>query len=433
MTLGTLVSLGVLAAISAVVVVLIQRWRVAGVTTFLLVIAFVPIWVVVPTPFASPSVASWMAGLVAVALTFALPRGTFRWTFADLLASFLLVTAIGPALFGLIPISTALEILVIWCTAYVAGRMVLLHIDASLLYAIIAVIFGMVGFLALIEFFTGWHGLSSWGPANGAHVTWGPIQERGGSSRAEGAFGHSLALGGTLAMAAVLALQARLPKFVCLALIALMVGGVGVTLSRGPLACLGLGLVLALLFVREKRVRELRPAMAVMIIAGLVLLVPFVLGVFSKAGPEATVSAEYRGRLVSLLNVLEVVGRSAAIKVNPQGSTYINGFRSIDSQLLIFGLNFGWLMIGVVITLMIVLAIALVSGRGSAPGAAVVAQAPALLTVALITQYAVFFWFVLGMVMGAEQLRSRARPPGSDSASDGNSLATTDAGELEVR
>ena len=38
-----------------------------------------------------------------------------------------------------------------------------------------------------------------------------------------------------------------------------------------------------------------------------------------------------------------------------------------------------------------------------------VAQAPALVTVALITQYAVFFWFVLGLAVGAEQLRSHRR------------------------
>ena len=424
MSLVTLAVLGVLAVIAAGVVAFIRRWPLVGITTFLLVIAFVPVWVIVPTPFTSPYVASGIAGLVAVAL--ALRSVTFRWTFADLLATFLLITATGPVLFGLVPFSAALNVLIIWCTAYVVGRLVLLHVDASLLYALIAVIFGLVGFLALIEFFTGWHGLSGWGPTNGARVIWGTIQERAGLSRAEGAFGHSIALGSTLAMTAVLALQARLPKFARLALIALMVGGIGVTLSRGSLVCLGLGLALALLFVPEKRVRELRPAMSVMSIAALILLAPLVLGVFAEAGTEASGSAAYRGDLISLLNVVEVVGRSSAIQVTPQGTTYIGGFRSIDNQLLIFGLNFGWLMICVVITLMVVAAIGLVSGRASTPCAAMVAQAPALATVALITQYAVFFWFVLGLVMGAEQLRSQTRAPGSDLATGGDSLVATD-------
>ncbi len=366
-----------------------------------------------------------MAGLVAVAL--ALRTRTFRWTFADMLAAFLLITATGPVLFGLVPFSAALNVLIIWCTAYVVGRLVLLHVDASLLYALIAVIFGLVAFLALIEFFTGWHGLSSWGPTNGARVVWGTIQERAGRSRAEGAFGHSIALGCTLAIAAVLALQARLPKFARLALIALMVGGISVTLSRGPLACLVIGLALALLFVREKRVRELRPAMAVMSLAGAILLTPLVLGVLSEAGSEAVGSAAYRRDLLSLLNVVEVVGRSAAVQVTPQGSIDIGGFRSIDSQLLIFGLNFGWLMIGVVILLMCVGLFALASGRASTPCAAMVAQAPALATVALITQYAVFFWFVLGLAIGAEQLRSQARAAASDLATDRDSLVAAES------
>lgn len=406
MSLVTLAILGALAFASAAVVAFIRRWPVAGIVTLLLVIAFVPIWVMVPTPLVSPSLASGVAGLVAVGL--ALRSNAFRWTFADLLASFLVVTATGPVLVGLVPVSAALSVLVIWCTAYVVGRLVLLHVEASRLYAIIAVVFGLVGLLALVEFATGWHGLSSWGPSNGARVTWGTIQERAGLSRAEGAFGHSIALGSTLAMTAVLTLQARLPGFVRLGLIALMTGGVAVTLSRGSLVCLALGLLLALLFVTDRRVRELRPAVAVMSVAGLLFLAPVVLGVFSEAGTEATGSAEYRGDLLSLLDVVEIVGRSAAIQVTPQGNTYINGFRSIDNQLLVFGLNFGWLMIGVVIALMAVAAVALVSGRATLPCAAMVAQAPALISVALITQYAVFFWFVLGLSIGAEQLRSQA-------------------------
>ena len=425
MSLVTLVVLGLLAVIAAGVVAFIRRWPLIGITVFLLVIAFVPIWVIVPTPLISPSAASGVAGLVAVAL--ALRSSTVRWTFADLLAAFVLITATGPVVFGLVPRIALLNVLIIWCTAFVVGRLVLLHVDASLLYAIIAVVFGLVGFLALIEFVTGWHGLSAWGPTNAARVTWGTIQDRAGLGRAEGAFGHSIALGTTLAMSAVLTLQARLPKIARLVLIALMVGGIGVTLSRGALLCVGLGLALALLFVPDRRVRELRPAVAVMSAAGLILLAPLVLGVFSEAGTEASGSAAYRGDLFSLLNVVEVVGRSGAIQVTPQGNTYIGGFRSIDNQMLIFGLNFGWLMIGVVIALMLAAVIAIVSGRATTPCAAMVAQAPALVTVALITQYAVFFWFVLGLAIGAEQLRSEARAPDPDLATDADSLVASDS------
>jgi hypothetical protein len=424
MSLVTLAGLGILAVVVAGIVAIIWRWPLGGITTFLLVIAFVPIWVIVPTPFITPSAASGVAGLVAIAL--ALRSSTLlRWTFPDLLTVFLLVTATGPVLFGLVPVSSVLDVVTIWCTAYIVGRVVLLNVEADLLYAIIGVIFGLVGFLAMVEFFTGWHGLSSWGPYNGARVTWGSIQERAGLSRAEGAFGHAIALGSTLAMTSVLTLQARLPRFVRVVLIAFMVGGTGVTLSRGPLVCLGLGLVLALLFLHEKRVREVKPAVAVLSAAGLILVAPLILGVFSEAGAEARSSAEYRANLVSLLKVVETIGRSSAVQITPLDKTYIGGFSSIDNQMLIFGLNYGWLFIGLVVLLMLTAVFALVTGRGSTPCVAIVAQLPALVTVALITQYAVFFWFVLGLAIGAEQLRSQARAPGTHMAPEGDLQVAT--------
>lgn len=426
MSLVILAAVGALAVLTAAVVALFRRTPLIAVTCFLLVVAFVPIWVVVPTPVTSPSLASAVAGVVALAL--ALRARTLRWTFADLLIAFLLITATGPVLVGLVPFSAALNVLIIWCTAYVVGRLVLLHVEASRLYAVIAIIFGLVGLLALVEFVTGWHGLSSWGPTNGARVTWGSIQQRGGLGRAEGAFGHAIALGSTLAMTAVLAMQARLPKLVRVGLIALMVAGTGVTLSRGSLACVGLGLLLGLLFVREPRVRELRRAMAVLAVVGLAVLAPFILGVFEEAGAEASGSAAYRGDLLALLNVVEIVGRSAAIQVTAQGTTYVGGFRSIDNQVLIFGLNFGWLMIAMVVVLLCAATFALVSGRGTTPCAAIVAQVPALLTVALITQYAVFFWFVLGLVVGAEQLRSQRGSNDPDRPSRESDLVAVDNG-----
>ena len=403
----TLALLGVMGVIASGVVAFIRMRPLVGVGVFLLVVAFVPIWIDVPAVLLQPSAASATAGVVALALLLRSPG--FRWTLPDLFASFLLISTLGPFVFGLVPFSAVLSVLVIWCGAFVLGRFTLLVVEPELLYALIAVIFGIVGLLAVVEFITGWHGLSSWGPANGARATWGSIQDRAGLSRAEGAFGHSIALGSTLAMTAVLTLQARLPKLVRLGLIALMVAGIGVTLSRGALLCLGIGIALALLFVPERRVRELRVPIVAMTVLGAIVYAPVVLGVFSQAGTEASGSAAYRGDLISLLRVIEVVGRSAAIQVTPEGNTYIGGFKSIDNQMLIFGLNFGWLILIVVTVLLCVAGVALVSGRGSTPTAAIAAQTPALVTVALVTQYAVFFWFVFGLAVGAEQLRTQRR------------------------
>lgn len=403
---ATLATLGAAAVIGLGLVLLVRKTPRASVIAFLLVIAFVPIWIELPLGFIRPTLASGVAGLIAIGLLARRPPLT--WGLPDLLAVFLVVGATGPMVFGFLSVNTFLGVFVIWCTAFLAGRVALLVVDPGWLYAVIAVIFATVALLALIEFQTGWHALSSWGPHNGAWATWAPIQDRSGLSRAEGAFGHSIALGNSLAMAAVLTLDADLPKRLRLAFIALMVVGIGVTLSRGALVSLFVGLVLAVVCLRRSRVQQMRGGLAVGLVVAMVVGAPLVLGVFSGAGDEAATSAEYRGDLVSLVGSIELVGRSSAIQVSPTGTVSIGGFQSIDNQFLVFGLSYGWLTVGLVACLFVLGTLALLSGRGSAPTAALVAQVPALVTVALITQYAVFVWFVLGLACAADQLRRSA-------------------------
>jgi len=405
LSVATVALLGAGAVFGIVMLLLVRRYPSAALVCFLLVIAFVPIWVDVPTPFIRPTLASAVAGLIAVGL--ATRVRSIEFGLPDLLAAFLLVAAAGPMAFGFLSLNTFLGVLVIWCTAFLAGRVSLLVVEPGWLYAVIAIIFGVVAVLALVEFQTGWHGLSSWGPHNGAWATWSPIQERSGLSRAEGAFGHSIALGNTLAMAAVLTLDAALPRRLRLALIVVMVAAIGVTLSRGALVALFVGLILAVVLVRGTRVRRMRTGLAVGLVAALAIGAPLILDVFAGAGDEAASSAQYRGNLISLVGSIELVGRSSAIQVTPTGTVSIGGFQSIDNQFLIFGLSYGWLTLGLVIGLFVLGAIALLTGRGTVATAALVAQAPALLTVALITQYAVFVWFVFGIACAAEQRRRR--------------------------
>lgn len=399
--------LGGFAAIVLGIVLLVRRFPYPAAIGFLLVIAFVPIWVEVPLPFIRPSFASAVAGLLAIGL--ALRTSHIRLTLPDLLAGFLLISATVPMALGLLSLNSFLGVLVIWGTAFVVGRLILLHVDQGKLYATIAVIFGVVAVLAIVEFLTDWHGLASWGPANSSRATWAPIQIRSGLSRAEGAFGHSIALGTTLAMAAVLTLDAKLPRVTRLILIAVMIGAIGVTLSRGALICLFLGLVLALFFLPHPRVHELRVALAAVLVSAVVIGAPIVLGVFTGAGAEARDSAEYRGDLTNLTSSIEWIGRSPAFQSSADGTLYVGGFKSIDNQFLIFGLSFGWLTVAMVVCLLAFAAYAVLSGRGTPPTVAMLAQVPALLTVALITQYAVFFWFMFGLAAGAEQLRTRDR------------------------
>jgi hypothetical protein len=67
--------------------------------------------------------------------------------------------------------------------------------------------------------------------------------------------------------------------------------------------------------------------------------------------------------------------------------------------------------LGLVLVLLILAVGWCLLGRASAPTIAIVAQLPALSTVALITQYHVFFWFTLGLAVGAEAARLSTSMP----------------------
>ena len=88
-----------------------------------------------------------------------------------------------------------------------------------------------------------------------------------------------------------------------------------------------------------------------MALAGAAVLVPFLLGVLS-ASDEAEGSAAYRGSLLSLVPYFRLFGVSDALEISVTGRAYFAGFRSIDSQLVLFGLSYGWITLGFVVLLL---------------------------------------------------------------------------------
>lgn len=404
--LVTLLVAGLAALAGIAYIIVVRRSPRVGLIAFLVVIAFVPVWVEVHA-LVTVSMASAAAGGAALALlSRKLPE---RWTFPDLVMGFLFLFAVAPLALSRISLNAALVVIFVWGTAYILGRVTLLNVAREDLFAWTAAILAIVAGLAVIEFFTGWHGLSQWGPANSNRTVWGTIQERGGLARAEGAFGHSIALGATLAMGAVLAVEARFSIRTRLILIAIMLGGAAVTLSRLGIACAALGLALCALRPPSERAREMRPWLVGLLGVGAVALLPFILGVLTEAGSEAAGSAAYRGNLLDLLPFVDLLGTTSAAYTAPDGTKYIGGFRSIDSQLLIFGLAYGWLTLGCVLLLLVLAIVAVWNRRGGVAAIAIVAQVPALATVALITQYAVFFWFVSGLAVASSALINHSR------------------------
>lgn len=396
--LGALV-LAVAAGLAVVYVAVVRRIPGFGLVTFLLVVAFIPIWVEVRAVVIAVSLASAVAAGTALALL--LRKPPHRLTVVDLLMGSLFVLAVAPFALGRISLNAALVVVFVWAAAYLLGRVALLNVPKGSLYAWTALIFGVVALLAIVEFITGWHGLSQWGPVNGNRVVWGTIQERGGLARAEGAFGHSIALGATLAMGAVLAVEAKFRVAIRLLLISVMLGGVAVSLSRLGIVSAALGLLLCILFPPSQRAREMRRGLVLTLLVGALGVVPFIVQVLTEAGDEASRSAAYRGNLLDLLPFIDLFGTTSAAYTAPDGTKYVGAFRSIDSQLLLFGLTYGWLVLGCAVLMILIAVFAVLRRRGGVATIAIVAQIPALATVALITQYAVFFWFLAGIAVSS--------------------------------
>ena len=157
---------------------------------------------------------------------------------------------------------------------------------------------------------------------------------------------------------------------------------------------------------------------------------PLLEQVFTTAGSEATNSAAYRGGLLTTVDSMNWFGVASSYQRTPAGDVYFDGFKSIDSALIFAGLNLG-LAAMVVGVLALAGGILVVLTRRATPATiAVVAQIPALTSVALITQYASFFWFTVGMAATSQLLlhgrwhRRRAAEP---VRGDGEQTAT---GEL---
>ena len=400
-----LVLLGLLGAGGAgALYVLARRLPAAGVWAWLLVIALVPIWVEVRVGVPL-SAASAVGLLVVAALAF---RDQVIWRLPDLLVAFLFVVSMAPLLVGQLSLSSFVGVATVWMVAFAVGRLAPTEVEPGRICGIVAVVFTGVAVLAVVEFLTGWHGLASWGPANSSSATWQPIQSRGGLARSEGAFGHSIALGTSLAMALVLTVESRFRPGVRVLMIAVMLAGITTTLSRSALVCAALGLGGAIVFLRSPQARAVRGGLIALVVGGAVLVIPFLTRVLA-ASSEAGGSAAYRQDLLSLVPAMDLFGRSSAFQQSITGVSYFGGFRSIDSQLVLFGLSYGWFTLGLVLLLLVLGAGQLVLGRARAATLAVVAQIPALATVALITQYHLFFWFTVGLALGAGSPGRRPR------------------------
>lgn len=296
-------------------------------------------------------------------------------------------------------------VLVGWIIPYLAGRVLLSKISLNWMYSSIAVAATVAAFLAIIEFATGTNFFVLLHANNGLFSTWGPLQFRGGLLRAEGAFGHSIALGAVLAMSSVFVLSTKWSIWIRLSMLGIVAVGTGITFSRIGLIGLAITTVTGLLFLRNEISRWARVATTAVLLLVAAAGIPRLLAVFSDAGQEASGSAEYRSDLLVLLRDVVPLGITPSWNVLPNGETYYGSFQSVDSEVVLTALRFGYLPLLFLFGGLVLCLLSVFRGNATPPSIALLGQIPGFATVALITQYATFVWFIAGLAVAIASLK----------------------------
>ncbi|PPF50013.1 hypothetical protein C5B94_15645, partial [Clavibacter michiganensis] len=416
----TLLVLAIALVAGLLLLLILRRLPRTAVGLWLVALSFVPVWSGVQAGgyYLPPS--TIVAALVIVAVV---PVRGFRVSPLDALV--VLMAAAGSA--GIvvggaagIGLSTLVSFLTYALPGYVLGRLAAHRIGMASLQAIVAVVFTAVAVLAVVEFAVGWNPFVLLPGNGGLRETWATLQGRGGIVRAEGAYGHSIALGSSLAIAIPLTLASRFRLPVRLGMTVVMMLATVLTFSRVGMLGAVLGLALSIVFLRDAISLRVRATITAGVVLIAVSVAPFVQSVFDDAGTEASNSSDYRGDLYSLVPGMGILGTTADAHRGSDGRVFYGPFRSIDSQLVLTGLTFGLLVAGAVLVALAVGVWLVLRGHATAATIALVAQIPALASVALITQYATLVWFLAGVAATSQILRrestERSRGPAFDAA-----------------
>lgn len=372
--------------------------------TWVLVIAFVPVWLGLNLSFYF--LPGTLVGLAAIVTLRRSRPGPISLLDLAVIALFVatLATVVVPGGWSL---PLLLTVVTQWVVAFALGRLASGQISLTWIYRTLTITMAVVGALAILEFVAGWNPfveIPGYGPL---YQTWGALQERGDIIRAEGAFGHSIALGASLSMTIPIALSSNFSSRVKLLTAGLMVGGAVVSFSRlGLIGCV-LAVVLSVYALPNSISGRLRLAITGGAAIGALALFTFVSEVFTSSTETAT-SAAYRGALIELIPEIAILGRSDSFSVGANGGEFAN-FASIDNALLLLGLRYGWIPLALALLLLAATVWTVLTRNCEPPTVAIASQIPALLSVALITQFAMYFWFMAGLAVAAQVARKQAQ------------------------
>ena len=403
---------------AAGVVVTAARRPAAGAAIVFGVLALVGVWVCLPVnPYVPPVVL--VGALVCLGLA---PRFSWRMTGGDVLVHTAFALVGVAALGGASSTQVLGELILGAYPAYMIGRMLVERIGLVRAAEIMTCVWAVAALLGLVEAVTGFNPFTAVPFPGHLYQVWAVSQERAGMARVEGAFGHSIAYATSMAAGIPFAAVTRWPSWLRCSAMVLLLGSTLPSLSRTGMVCALLALVLSLTLLRT----DIGPRWRVGTLAGLgaagAVGLSRLLEVFARAGREQSGSAEYRGTILVLVSRLRFLGASPAA-VNRGGTTKWAGFNSIDNEVLLAALRFGWAPVALFLVGLAVVVGRVLVRRGNAAQVALTALTPAYVTVAFITQLDSVVWIILGMAVAAQA---------ASTSDDGRSLTAKEAEELRV-
>lgn len=287
-----------------------------------------------------------------------------------------------------------------WGLMYALGRAAMLRVGLVWIAGALTAVMTVVAVFAIIEWVTSWNPwLEFTGNSSSAFRVWGPQQFRGSQVRAEASFGHSIALGCSLAITLVLTIIARMRNAAKLIVIGLLTVALILTFSRTAYITAGLGVVLLLLCTGRNLSSRMRAGLSAILVAGATLGLIITTSAFAENEDASSDAAFYRLWLWDLVPGLRALGASSLLYRTTDGTSTVGSFASIDSAVLLYALTNGWVPAAVLCIALLIATVRLVLRGGDPALVALVAQIPAFFTVALITQYAHLVWFVAGMAV----------------------------------
>jgi hypothetical protein len=289
-------------------------------------------------------------------------------------------------------------IFVQWLSAYWVGKYLAPAAGREWTYKAIAVVTALVAIWAVVEFTLDLHVFKN---LIDRSAGWNTIQSRGPFSRSEGAFGHSIAMGAFLALGLPFAFAGKFKPALRFSMVAVIIGGVLVTFSRGALLGAVVALIACAFFLPNSALsRNTRSFFIAAIAIAAISIAPTVLGLFDSLSYDTDASTAYRANLLDFIfQDMNPLGPAKNMQLAPDGRYFYRAAGSIDNAFLLTVLQFGWLPTLFLIIALISVTFRVLRKRGGPADISMVAQILVMFTVALITQYGMALWFVAGVAI----------------------------------